>query len=47
MMNKILKAAMTVAATLFASGVYAQDVIVDPEVSYAGTHYRRNHCHTL
>ena len=37
MMNKILKAAMTVAATLFAFGVYAQDVIVDPEVSYAGT----------
>ena len=37
MMNKILKAAMTVAATLFAFGVYAQDVIVNPEVSYAGT----------
>ncbi|MBQ6186525.1 MAG: outer membrane protein assembly factor BamA [Prevotella sp.] len=36
-MNKILKAAMTVAATLFAFGVYAQDVIVNPEVSYAGT----------
>ena len=28
---------MTVAATLFAFGVYAQDVIVNPEVSYAGT----------
>ena len=28
---------MTVASTLFAFGVYAQDVIVNPEVSYTGT----------
>ena len=37
MMNKIMKAAMIVATAFFAIGLHAQDVIVNPEVSYAGT----------
>ena len=36
-MNKIMKAAMIVATAFFAIGLHAQDVIVNPEVSYAGT----------